>query len=234
MAVARRIGIMGGTFDPIHLGHLVTAEQARADLGLDEVVFVPAGQPWQKDETTPPEHRYLMTVLATAANPAFMISRLEIERQGPTYTVDTLRAMRAACPDDELFFITGADAIVNILTWKAADECLALAEFVAATRPGHDVATLHAQGLADRLIFLDVPALAISSTDVRERFRAGRSVRYLIPREVEEYARKHGLYGTLGHHVALGGLPGRALPRAAPPRPGAEGAAGGRGRYDRR
>lgn len=206
MVGTRRIGIMGGTFDPIHLGHLVTAEQARADLHLDEVVFVPAGQPWQKDGTTPAEHRYLMTVLATAANPAFTISRVEIEREGPTYTVDTLRAIRAACPDDDLFFITGADAMVNILTWKSADECLELAHFVAATRPGHDVATLKAEGLAERLTFLDVPALAISSTDVRERFMAGRSVRYLIPREVEEYARKHGLYGTGEPHLALDGL----------------------------
>ena len=203
MGAPRRIGIMGGTFDPIHLGHLVTAEQARADLDLDEVVFVPAGQPWQKNGTSPPEHRYLMTVLATAANPAFSVSRLEIDRQGPTYTVDTLRAARAACPDDTLLFITGADAIVNILTWKSADECLQLAEFVAATRPGHDVAPLRAQGLADRVIVLDVPALAISSSDVRERFGSGRSVRYLIPREVEEYARKHGLYGTHGHEVGM-------------------------------
>lgn len=206
MAGARRIGIMGGTFDPIHLGHLVTAEQARADLHLDEVVFVPAGQPWQKDGTTSAQHRYLMTVLATAANPSFTISRIEIDREGPTYTVDTLRAARAACPDDELFFITGADAIVNILTWKSTEECLALATFVAATRPGHDVATLHEQGLADRLLFLDVPALAISSSDVRTRFSAGRSVRYLIPREVEEYARKHGLYRTDGDHVRLDGF----------------------------
>lgn len=202
----RRIGMMGGTFDPIHLGHLVTAEQARADLHLDEVLFVPAGQPWQKNGTTSAEHRYLMTVLATAANPAFTISRIEIDRAGPTYTVDTLRAARAARPRDQLFFITGADAIVNILTWKSAEECLELAHFVAATRPGHDVATLESEGLAARLTFLDVPALAISSTDVRERFSAGRSVRYLIPREVEEYARKHGLYGTNGQSLSLGGL----------------------------
>lgn len=203
LAATRRIGMMGGTFDPIHLGHLVTAEQARADLALDEVVFIPAGQPWQKDGTTPAEHRYLMTVLATAVNPAFSISRLEIERTGPTYTVDTLRAVRGACPDARLFFITGADAIVNILTWKAAEECLALADFVAATRPGYDTSPLEAEGLADQLTFLDVPALAISSTDVRERFSTGRSVRYLIPAEVEEYARKHGLYGTRGRGLGM-------------------------------
>lgn len=194
---------MGGTFDPLHLGHLVTAEQARADLGLDEVVFVPAGRPWQKDGSTGGEHRYLMTVLATAANPAFSVSRAEVDRPGPTYTVDTLRRLRARLPRDRLFFITGADAILNILTWKDAEECLALATFVAATRPGHDLAALRAEGLADRLEVLDVPALAISSTDIRDRLAAGRSVSYLVPRVVEEYVRKHGLYGTPGR--GLGG-----------------------------
>jgi nicotinate-nucleotide adenylyltransferase len=195
---ARRIGLMGGTFDPVHLGHLVTAEQARADLELDEVAFIPAGQPWQKDGTTPAEHRYLMTVLATAANPAFSVSRLEIDRPGETYTVETLRAVRAAHPAIDLFFITGADAIVNILTWKDAEEALTLAHFVAATRPGHDVSAIEEQCVAGQVMNLDVPALAISSSDVRARFAAGRSVRYLIPREVEQYARKHGLYGTVG------------------------------------
>lgn len=208
MAMARRLGIMGGTFDPIHHGHLVTAEQARVDVGLDEVVFVPAGQPWQKErEVSPPEHRYLMTVLATAGNPHFTVSRLEVDRRGPTYTVETLRDLRALVPDRELFFITGADAILNILTWKDTDEALALASFVAATRPGYDLSALQETGLTDRVDVLDVPALAISSSDVRARFATGRAVRYLIPREVEEYARKHGLYGTGGHGlVAMGGF----------------------------
>jgi nicotinate-nucleotide adenylyltransferase len=200
----RRIGLMGGTFDPLHLGHLVTAEEAHVELKLDEVVFLPAGTPWQKREVTSAEHRYLMTVLATAANPAFSVSRLEVERTGETYTVDTLRAVRAALPDAALFFITGADAILNILSWKDADECLELAEFVAATRPGHRLEALETGPLRDRVTCLDVPALAISSTDVRERFRGGRSVRYLIPREVEEYVRKHGLYGTPGRGLAVG------------------------------
>lgn len=198
---------MGGSFDPIHLGHLVTAEQARADLDLHEVVFVPAGLPWQKrEEVRPPEHRYLMTVLATAANPSFSVSRVEVDRDGPTYTVQTLRELRARVPDAHLHFITGADAILNILTWKDADECLALATFVAATRPGYDLARLDAEGIRDRVRLLDVPALAISSTDVRERLASGRPVRYLIPREVEEFARKHGLYGTGGNGLALGGV----------------------------
>jgi nicotinate-nucleotide adenylyltransferase len=198
---------MGGTFDPIHLGHLVTAEEARIELKLDEIVFVPAGRPWQKDETTTaPEHRYLMTVLATAANPAFSVSRIEVDREGPTFTVDTLRAVRQVAGDDALFFITGADAILNILTWKDADECLRLADFVAATRPGYDARDIEEQGLGDRVILLDVPALAISSTDVRARFSSGRAVRYLVPREVEEYAAKHGLYGTPGRGLAAGGF----------------------------
>ena len=196
---------MGGTFDPVHLGHLVTAEQARADLGLDEVVFVPAGRPWQKGQYTAPEHRYLMTVLATAANPAFSVSRLEVDREGHTYTVETLRRLRSLLPDARLFFITGADAILNILTWKDAEECLALADFVAATRPGNDLRALRDEGLEDRVTVLDVPALAISSTDIRERFAAGRSVSYLIPREVEQYARKHGLYSTPGWGLWGGG-----------------------------
>lgn len=198
---------MGGTFDPIHLGHLVTAEQARADLGLDEVVFVPAGLPWQKERTVAaPEHRYLMTVLATAANPRFSVSRMEVDRDGPSYTTTTLRELAALLPGTALHFITGADAILNILTWKDAPTALDLARFVAATRPGYDLAQLDSHGLTDRVIVLDVPALAISSSDVRERLAAGRSVRYLIPREVEEYARKHGLYGTPGHGLAAGAV----------------------------
>ena len=199
---------MGGSFDPVHLGHLVTAEEARHNLGLDEVVFVPAGAPWQKSETRAgAEHRYLMTVLATAANPLFSVSRLEVDTPGPTYTFDTLKRLRAQLAEDELFFITGADAILNILTWKNADAVLDLACFVGATRPGHDLSGLEQAGLRDRVVVLDVPALAISSTDVRERFADGRPVRYLVPREVEEYVRKHGLYGTKGHGLSAMDVP---------------------------
>lgn len=194
---SRAVGIMGGSFDPIHMGHLVTAEQARADLELDEVVFVPAGAQPQKTHVTPAELRYLMTVLATAANPAFSVSRMEIDREGPTYTVDTLRRIRQRRPADQLYFITGADAILDILTWKDAQECLRLAEFVAATRPGHDLGRLESEGLRDCVRILDVPALAISSSDVRQRFRAQRPVRYQIPLEVEQFARKYRLYGGM-------------------------------------
>ena len=215
MAASRRIGLMGGTFDPIHYGHLVTAEQARVDLGLSEVIFLPAGAPWQKPaDVTSPVHRYLMAVLATAANPRFSVSRLEIDADGPTYTVDTLRRVRelldgdtANGADAELFFITGADAILNILTWKDAETCLELATFVAATRPGHDLGQLEREGLRDRVVVLDVPALAISSTDLRARFASNRAVRYLVPREVEEYVRKHDLYGTSGNALAASRLP---------------------------
>ena len=191
------VGIMGGSFDPIHLGHLVTAEQARADLGLDEVVFIPSGAQPQKSHATPPELRYLMTVLATAANPAFSVSRLEIDRPGATYTIDTLRSLHERRPDDRLYFITGADAILNILTWKDTAECLELAEFVAATRPGYDLGRLESEGLRRHVRILDVPALAISSSDVRARFEAGRPVRYLIPLEVEQFARKYRLYHSV-------------------------------------
>ncbi|MEE8602858.1 nicotinate-nucleotide adenylyltransferase [Euzebya tangerina] len=212
--MARRLGIMGGTFDPIHMGHLVAAETARVDVGLDEVVFVPAGDPWQKTDrdVSPAEQRYLMTVLATAANPAFSVSRLEVDRDGPTYTVDTLRAVRDERPGTTLFFITGADAILNILTWKDAEEALQLATFVAATRPGHDLSSLERQGLREHVTVLDIPALAISSSDIRARFAADAAVRYLIPDSVEQFARKHALYAAAaarpGEHlqeVAVGG-----------------------------
>jgi nicotinate-nucleotide adenylyltransferase len=196
-ATGGAVGIMGGSFDPIHMGHLVTAEQARAELGLDEVVFIPAGAQPQKTHATPSELRYLMTVLATAANPAFSVSRLEIEREGPTYTVDTLRSVRERRPGAHLYFITGADAILSILTWKDATECLELAEFVAATRPGYDLGRLESEGLRRHVRILDVPALAISSSDVRARFESARPVRYLIPLEVEQFARKYRLYHSV-------------------------------------
>lgn len=191
---------MGGTFDPIHLGHLVTAEQARVDCNLDEVIFVPAGQPWQKyNMATPAEQRYLMVVLATAGNPMFSVSRIEVDREGPTYTVDTLKYFKEVLePDDEIVFTTGADAILNILTWKDAEQAMALATFVAATRPGYSLEALQEHNLTDQVTLLDVPALAISSTDIRQRFQSRRAVSYLIPNEVEQFARKHGLYGTAG------------------------------------
>ena len=186
---------MGGTFDPIHHGHLVAASEVAARFALDEVVFVPTGQPWQKGgrAVTTAEHRYLMAVIATASNPRFTVSRVDIDRPGPTYTVDTLTDLRgAARPDVELFFITGADALAQILTWKDADELFSLAHFIGVTRPGH---TLSGDGLpADRVSLLEVPAMAISSTDCRERVSRGEPVWYLVPDGVVQYVAKHRLY----------------------------------------
>jgi nicotinate-nucleotide adenylyltransferase len=188
---------MGGTFDPIHHGHLVAASEVQAWFGLDEVVFVPTGAPWQKAdrEVAEAEHRYLMTVIATASNPLFWVSRVDIERGGPTYTIDTLRDLSAALPDTDLYFITGADALADIFTWRDADELFALAQFVGCTRPGFvmDPATL-GQIPADRVTMVEVPALAISSTDVRRRTMRGEPVWYLVPDGVVQYIAKHHLY----------------------------------------
>ncbi|GEB94712.1 nicotinate-nucleotide adenylyltransferase [Microbacterium lacticum] len=191
-ARAPRIGVMGGTFDPIHHGHLVAASEVAQSFDLDEVVFVPTGMPWQKTKVTEAEHRYLMTVIATASNPRFTVSRVDIDRDGPTYTIDTLRDLKAARPDAELFFITGADAIAQILGWRNHDELWELAHFVAVSRPGHVLST---EGLpSEDVSQLEVPALAISSTDCRARVREGNPVWYLVPDGVVQYIAKHHLY----------------------------------------
>ena len=185
---------MGGTFDPIHHGHLVAASEAAADLGLDEVVFVPTGRPSlkQDQQVTAAEHRYLMAVIATASNPRFTVSRVDVDRPGLTYTVDTLRDLRSQRPDADLFFITGADAIEQIFTWKDVESLWSMAHFVAVTRPGH---TLSVDKIPeDAVTQLEVPALAISSTDCRARARAGEPVWYLVPDGVVQYIAKHGLY----------------------------------------
>lgn len=189
-----RLGVMGGTFDPVHHGHLVAASEAAARFDLDEVVFVPTGHPTFKQDldVSPAEHRYLMTVIATASNPRFTVSRVDIDRDGLTYTVDTLRDLKTERPDADLYFITGADAIEQILTWKDAAELFDMARFVAVTRPGH---ALSVDGLpAGRVDVLEVPALAISSTDIRARARAGEPVWYLVPDGVVQYIAKHMLY----------------------------------------
>ncbi len=187
-----RIGVMGGTFDPIHNGHLVAASEVQQRLDLDEVVFVPTGNPWMKPEVTESEHRYLMTVIATAANPRFTVSRVDIDRTGPTYTIDTLRDVRNARPDADLYFITGADAIAQILEWKNVEELWTLAHFVAVSRPGHHltISELPTHGVSS----LEVPALAISSTDCRSRVSRGFPVWYLVPDGVVQYIAKHHLY----------------------------------------
>ncbi|MBO9555122.1 nicotinate-nucleotide adenylyltransferase [Cellulomonas sp.] len=189
-----RVGVMGGTFDPVHHGHLVAASEVAARFELDEVVFVPTGHPTfkQHQDVTVAEHRYLMTVIATASNPSFTVSRVDVDREGLTFTVDTLRDLKAQRPDAELFFITGADAIEQILTWKDAEELFTMAQFVAVTRPGHALSVAGLPG--DRVHVLEIPALAISSTDVRERARAGQPVWYLVPDGVVQYIAKHRLY----------------------------------------
>ena len=199
----RRLGIMGGTFDPIHNGHLVTAEQAFDDLSLDLVVFMPAGRPAFKQDqrVTSGEERFAMTLLATADNPHFVASRFEIDRAGVTYTADTLRLLRELYPDNvEFYFITGADAITDIVSWRDAADIARLAHLVAATRPGYDLDrawdAIAASGLDFDVTYLSVPALAISSSHLRDRVAAGQSLRYLTPDAVTGYLHKHGLYGA--------------------------------------
>jgi nicotinate-nucleotide adenylyltransferase len=195
----RRIGVMGGTFDPVHHGHLVAASEVAHRFALDEVVFVPTGDPWQKRErdVSPAQDRYLMAVIATADDPRFSVSRVDVDRPGPTYTTDTLRDLHARydteAADAELYFITGADALSQILTWRDATEALSLAHFIGVTRPGHRLAD---PGLPEGAVTLvEIPALAISSSDCRSRFAAGAPLRFLMPDGVIAYARKQSLYG---------------------------------------
>ncbi|MGH3367926.1 MAG: nicotinate-nucleotide adenylyltransferase [Nocardioidaceae bacterium] len=188
---------MGGTFDPIHHGHLVAASEVQAWFDLDEVQFVPTGMPWQKTEreVSAAEDRYLMTVIATASNPRFSVSRVDIDRAGPTYTVHTLRDLSREHPDADLYFITGGDALAQILTWQAAEEVFDLAHFVGCTRPGHQITELTLEGLPrDRVTIVEIPALAISSTDCRNRVSAGEPVWYLVPDGVVQYIAKRSLY----------------------------------------
>lgn len=214
-----RLGIMGGTFDPIHYGHLVTAEQAREALDLDLVLFMPAGSPAFKQggSVTDSEQRYAMTLLATAANPAFDASRFEIDRPGVTYTIDTLEALRAFYPDNvKLFFITGADAILDIMSWHAAERMASLATFIAATRPGYDInqacSRIEQSGIPFDVSYIEIPALAISSTNIRDRIRMGKSVRYLTSESVIGYIRKNNLYkdGDVPRVRSSWDTPGRA------------------------
>lgn len=197
-----RIGVMGGSFDPIHIGHLVAASEVAHRFDLDRVVFSPTGEAWHKapDGRADAELRYLMTVVATAADPRFHVTRVDIDRAGPTYTVDTLRELQAQFDrehpgeDAEWYFITGADALADILGWRDPDRILAAAHLVGVTRPGHVLAD---PGLPDaRVSLVEIPALAISSTDIRERVRAGAPITYLVPEGVAHLIAKHALYDT--------------------------------------
>jgi nicotinate-nucleotide adenylyltransferase len=187
-----RIGVMGGTFDPIHNGHLVAASEVADAFALDEVIFVPTGEPWHKNPVMSAEHRYLMTVIATAANPRFTVSRVDIDRPGTTYTVDTLTQISKENPDADLFFISGADAIAQILVWKDLDKLWPLATFIGVTRPGHNLQLPEVPEAS--MSILEVPALAISSSDVRDRISDGKPVWYLVPDGVVQYIGKHKLY----------------------------------------
>lgn len=194
-----RIGIMGGTFDPIHIGHLSAAEEARIQFNLDRVIFMPAGEPaFKPGQVSPAEDRYVMTVLATAANPYFEASRLEIDRPGVTYTIDTIIELKSQYPNAELFFITGADAVFEIISWKDSHRFKDFVTFIAATRPGYDMdaaMTQHSREAAGYTIIpMSIPALAISSTELRERVRASKGIRYLTLDSVCGYIEKRRLY----------------------------------------
>lgn len=199
-----RLGTMGGTFDPIHYGHLITAEEARVQFALSQVLFVPNRYPPHKeiDGVTDPEHRYQMTLLATMTNPHFAVSRIEIDRPGPSFTIDTIQALRQTYSSHEIFYITGADAILQITRgeWTRAADLLSLCEFIAASRPGfpldeEDLRRQNATGRRlDNVHLMEIPALAISSTDIRHRVASGRPIKYLVPDAVEAYILKHGLY----------------------------------------
>ena len=194
---------MGGTFDPIHHGHLVAASEVADQFELDEVVFVPTGQPWQKRDrqVTAAEDRYLMTVIATAANPRFSVSRVDIDRGGPTYTTDTLRDLTAQNPDTDLYFITGADALASILSWQNWEALFSLATFIGVSRPGYELDGEHIAAAIkelpeNALNLVEVPALAISSSDCRLRARQSRPIWYLVPDGVVQYVSKRNLYTT--------------------------------------
>lgn len=199
----KRIAIMGGTFDPIHYGHLSAAEAVWEKYHLDRVIFVPSGTPPHKIniEVTSAEHRFKMVQMAVSSNPHFRASRIEIDRKGYTYTIDTIREIKAVFGDKlDIYFITGADALLEIMTWKKADELLKECSYIAVTRPGYikkdlfDWIDILKKNYGADISAMDVPAFAISSTDIRNRIRDGRSIKYLVPQSVEEYIMKNNLY----------------------------------------
>lgn len=190
---------MGGTFDPIHLGHLIIASEALHALGLDRIVFMPTGRPWQKKSYSDSEDRYLMTVLGAEGNPRFAVSRMELDRVGPTYTADTMQALRDFHGDEvDLYFVAGADAVLKLGTWERIEALGELAAVVAVGRPGFDIASFHPEPSWPRIIDLATPGLDISSTDIRQRVREGRPIDYLVPAPVVSYIREHGLYMEAG------------------------------------
>lgn len=197
-----KIGILGGTFDPVHLGHLTIAEEAMSSLGLNRVIFVPAGNPWMKAGTpiSPGPNRLAMVLAAVAGNPAFHVSPVELERSGPSYTVDTLEELQADYGSQtEYFFIIGADAIKDFGQWRNPDRVLELCTLAVVGRPAQEVLDLSLleatlPGIGKRVAIVDGVAISVSASDIRGRVQEGRSIRYLVPSVVESYIREHGLY----------------------------------------
>jgi nicotinate-nucleotide adenylyltransferase len=191
----RRIGVMGGTFDPLHVGHLVAASEVLYALRLERIIFIPTGQPWQRRSYSDPEDRFLMTVLGVSPDPRFSVSRAEIDRPGPTYTVDTMRELREFHgPATSFFFIAGADAITRLPTWHHMEGLADLTDIVAVTRPGWDLARLKPEPGWPRIEVVEMPGIDVSATDIRARVRAGRPIDYLVPTGIARYIREHGLY----------------------------------------
>lgn len=198
----RKIGIMGGTFDPIHFGHLVISEVSRFEFDLEKIIFIPTGVPPHKATymVTNPEHRYNMVQLAIEDNPNFEISPIEIERPGPSYTVDTLRQLVNNYPDTEFYLITGADAILEITTWKSFEQLAELCYFIAATRPGYQNENFLKQikilpgKLPEKIFPIEVPGVAVSSTEIRKRIAQGKPIKYLLPQKIENYIFQNRLY----------------------------------------
>lgn len=193
----RRIGIMGGTFDPIHFGHLLAAEESHRELELNEIIFIPTGQPPHKCKVSNQEHRYDMTLLATAGIPYFSVSRMEIDRGRPSHTIDTLRELKDMMGDDvEFCFITGLDAMLGVSSWKEFMELPKLCRLVTVTRPGYSPKNLHElpQQIREAIVFIEIPRFSLSSTNIRERISEGKGAKYLVPDAVEDYIRKCKLY----------------------------------------
>ena len=191
----RRLAIMGGTFDPIHVGHLVIASEILHALELDQVMFVPAGRPWQKAEYANPEDRFIMTMLAASSHTRFAVSRLELDRPGPTYTVETMQSLRDFYGDEtSLYFIAGADAALQLGTWHGLPDLAKLATVIAVARPGYELEGLRAGPDWPELRFVEGPLIEISSTDIRERVRTGAPIDYLVPEPVARYIKDNGLY----------------------------------------
>ncbi len=197
-----KIGVLGGTFDPIHLGHLIVAEYIREKLDFSEVLFIPAGRPWLKlkeeKQVTLAEHRLAMVRLAVASNPQFKVSTMEIDRPGPSYSIDTVLELRAKL-EAEIYFIAGPDALAKLPRWKDPERLLKACHVVGIGRPGHSKtnlrkleASLH--GVSQHIMLMDVPQIDISSTDIRKRVAQGLSIRYLVPEAVEKYIAEHRLY----------------------------------------